>query len=92
MIFERILDVFKSGGKSKAPAFVPPDPANEFPHPENQTLFARLKESSRVAAPTKIPYGQLADTRFALILTSFRFCMTSSMTAKSGRAQHTVDR
>jgi hypothetical protein len=55
MIFERILSVFKSGGKFKAPAFAPPEPANEFTHPENQPLFARLRENSRVAAPDKDP-------------------------------------
>ncbi len=53
MIFERILDVFKNGGKSKPLAFEPPDPADEFTHPENQPLFARLRENSRVAAPDK---------------------------------------
>jgi hypothetical protein len=53
MIFEHIRRVFKSGGESKASAIVPPDPANEFAHPENQSLFARFKENSRVAAPDK---------------------------------------
>jgi hypothetical protein len=53
MIFERILDIFKGEGKFKTPASAPPDPADEFAHPENQSLFARLKENSRVAAPDR---------------------------------------
>jgi hypothetical protein len=53
MTFKRILDVFKSGGKSKSPTIEPLDPASEFTHPENKALFARLKENSRAAAPDK---------------------------------------
>jgi hypothetical protein len=31
--------------------FTPPDPAIEFPHPENASLFTRLKENARPGVP-----------------------------------------
>jgi hypothetical protein len=70
MIFERIRSVFKSGGESKAPPAAPPDPANEFKHPENHALFARLKENSQLAAPdlyARIAHPDLVPILYDLI-------------------------
>ncbi len=44
--FQRLIALFKSGKKSEVADFTPPDPAIEFPHPENASLFTRLKQDS----------------------------------------------
>lgn len=49
--FQKLIAVFKSGKKSEIADFTPPDPAVEFPHPENAPLFTRLRENARVGVP-----------------------------------------
>jgi hypothetical protein len=51
MILERIADAFRGRRQPKPPVPAPPDPATEFTHAENQSLFERLKRDSKVAAP-----------------------------------------
>ena len=42
---------FKGGKKSEVKDFTPPDPAIEFPDPENASLFTRLRENSTFGTP-----------------------------------------
>jgi hypothetical protein len=48
---QHLIAVLKKGKKSPGTSFTPPDPAIEFPHPENFSLFTSLKEDSTVAIP-----------------------------------------
>ncbi|MCU1295855.1 MAG: hypothetical protein JWO91_133 [Acidobacteriaceae bacterium] len=57
MNFERIAALVKGRRKSKGTASARPDAAIEFPHPENASLFARLREDSKIADPQKNPMG-----------------------------------
>jgi hypothetical protein len=43
--------LFQSRKKSEKTEFTPPEPAIEFPHPENASLFARLRENSTPGTP-----------------------------------------
>src|SRR6266496_3511605 len=47
----RLAALFKSREKTEVANFTPPDPAIEFPHPENTSLFKRLKEDARPGIP-----------------------------------------
>jgi len=49
--FQRLISFFKSRKKSEVANFTPPDPAIEFPHPENASLFTRLKADSTLGIP-----------------------------------------
>jgi len=49
--FQRLIALFTSGKKSEVRDFTPPDPATEFPHPENASLFTRLREDSALGVP-----------------------------------------
>ncbi len=49
--FQRLIALFKSGKTSEVADFTPPDPAFEFPDPENAALFTRLKEDSAPGIP-----------------------------------------
>jgi len=49
--FQRLIALFKSGKKSEVIDFTPPDPAIEFPHPENASLFNRLRGDSTIGIP-----------------------------------------
>jgi len=49
--FQNLIALFKSRKKSKIADFTPPDPAVQFPHPENAPLFTRLRENARPGVP-----------------------------------------
>lgn len=49
--FHRVIALFKSRNKSQDRDFTPPDPAIEFPHPENVPLFTRLRRNARLGIP-----------------------------------------
>ncbi|HEY6369482.1 MAG TPA: hypothetical protein VIX37_02800, partial [Candidatus Sulfotelmatobacter sp.] len=49
--FQRLIAFFKRAEKSEVPDFTPPDPAIEFPHPENASLFADLRKDSTPGIP-----------------------------------------
>jgi hypothetical protein len=49
--FQRLVALFKRRKKSEVADFIPPDPAIEFPHPENASLFRRWKENARPGVP-----------------------------------------
>ena len=49
--FQRLTALFKSRKKPEVADFTPPDPAIEFPHPENASLFTRLKVNARPGVP-----------------------------------------
>src|SRR5215469_18461106 len=49
--FHRLIALFKSGGKSQVTDFIPPDPAIEFSHPENASLFTRLRKDATPGIP-----------------------------------------
>jgi hypothetical protein len=49
--FQRLIALFKSGKKSDVSDFTPPDPAIEFLHPENASLFSRLRGDSTIGIP-----------------------------------------
>jgi hypothetical protein len=49
--FQRVIALFKSRKKSQVRDFTPPDPAIEFPHPENVPLFIRLRRNARLGVP-----------------------------------------
>lgn len=46
--FQRLIALFKSLKKSEVADFTPPDPAIEFQHPQNASLFSRLKGDSTI--------------------------------------------
>jgi hypothetical protein len=49
--FQRLVALLKRRKKSEVADFTPPDPAIEFPHPENASLLTRLKENARPGVP-----------------------------------------
>jgi hypothetical protein len=49
--FQRLIALFKSEKKSDVTDFSPPDPAIEFPHPENASLFRRFRGDSTIGIP-----------------------------------------
>jgi len=55
MNLDRIVTFFRSRTKHTNATPSPPDPAIEFPHPENVELFVRLREDAKVASPDKNP-------------------------------------
>jgi len=55
MNFEGIIALLKGKKKPERTAPAAPDPAIEFSHSENASLFTRLKEDSKVADPEKNP-------------------------------------
>jgi hypothetical protein len=48
--FQRLIGLFKTR-KPEVMDFTPPDPAIEFPHPENASLFTLLRKNARVGIP-----------------------------------------
>ena len=49
--FQRLIALFKGRKKSEVADFTPPDPALEFPHPDNASLFKRWREYARPGIP-----------------------------------------
>jgi hypothetical protein len=49
--FQRLVALFKGRKKSEVSDFTPPDPAIEFSHPKNASLFTRWKENARPGVP-----------------------------------------
>jgi hypothetical protein len=75
MSLQRLTALFWSRKKSQVADFTPPNPAVEFPHPDNALLFTRLKADAIPGIPgvmggygtrthpelTSILYGLVAD-------------------------------
>lgn len=49
--FQNLLALFKNREKPEIKAFTPPDPAVEFPHPQNASLFSRMENDSTIGIP-----------------------------------------
>ena len=81
--FLRLIALFKSGKKSEVAEFTPPDPAIEFPHPENASLFTRLKQDSTLGIPGVMGgYG----TRTHPDLTSILYDLIADPAVRKGYA------
>jgi hypothetical protein len=84
MDFERIVALVKGRNKPKATGPAPPDPAIEFPHPENGSLFTRLRENSKIADPERVMGGYEVRTHPDLI--SILYDLVAESGVKKGYA------